>query len=353
MSDVLDQAEVDALLAAVESGSLGVASPEPAGGSSRSAGPSAQLEPVLYTYSANIEEQDVRNYDFKRPERVSKDQMRSLEALHETFARSMGASLSGFLRTIVECRVATIEQLTYSEFIHALPNPTCFNLLEAAPLEGQLCLELSPLIIYPIMDRLLGGSNAELYIPQRPLTAIELRLVRRITDRALACLTESWADVAQVNFTLEDTESNPQLVQIVAPNEVVVVIGFEIKMGARAGTMSLCIPFNVIEPVIGRLTAQNWFVYSRRTHREDQTKKIVGSLRHAKVELQCYLTETRITVSDLMHLRPGDIIQTEKLSGDELILRIEGKNKFAGRIGQYRGNRAFQITRNAESDERL
>jgi flagellar motor switch protein FliM len=127
---------------------------------------------------------DVQVYDFKRPERVSKDQMRRLEALHEGFGRNFGAALSGYLRTIIEVSVAHIEQLTYSEFIHSLPNPTCFNLLKAEQLEGQLCLEISPLIIYPIIDRLLGGSNADLFIPQRPLTQIEQRLVQRITDRA-------------------------------------------------------------------------------------------------------------------------------------------------------------------------
>ena len=107
---------------------------------------------------------DVQTYDFKRPERVSKDQMRALEALHEGFGRNLGAALSGYLRTIIEVSVAHIEQLTYSEFIHSLPNPTCFNLLKAEQLDGQLCLEISPLIIYPIIDRLLGGSSSDLFI---------------------------------------------------------------------------------------------------------------------------------------------------------------------------------------------
>ena len=195
-----------------------------------------------------------------------------LEAIHEGFARNFGASLSGFLRTIVEVRVATIEQLTYSEFIHSLPNPTCFNLLNAEPLEGQLCLEISPLIIYPIIDRLLGGSNADLFIPQRPLTAIEWRLVKQITDRAVTNLTEVWSNLVDVKFELAETESNPHLVQIVAPNEVVVVIGFELKMGTRAGTMTLCLPFNVIEPVMGKLATQSWLAYQRKAASDKQPR---------------------------------------------------------------------------------
>ncbi len=346
MSDILEQSEIDALLAAVDTGELG--GEEPGGPA-----PAPADESGIYTYSAATQIHEVRDYDFRRPERVSKDQMRSLESLHESFARNLGASLSGFLRTIIECRVATIEQLTYSEFIHALPNPTCFNLVQAPPLEGQICLELSPLIVYPIIDRLLGGSNAELFIPQRPLTSIELRLAKRIIDRALDSLNEAWTDLAKVQFELVGTESDPQLVQIVAPNEVVVVIGFEIKMGARAGTMSLCIPFNVIEPVIAKLGSQSWYAYTRRGQREDQSHKISSSLQHARVLLQCYLAETQITISDLVTLQVGDIIRTNKSHEASLILRIEGKNKFAGKIGQSRGMRALKIERPAEPSERL
>src|SRR6185437_5726360 len=167
LPDVLDQSEVDALLAAVDTGQV----QQDASSSSDTANTAGSRA-------------DVSLYDFKRPERVSKDQMRALEALHEGFGRNFGAALSGYLRTIIEVSVAHIEQLTYSEFIHSLPNPTCFNLLKPEQLDGQMCLEISPLIIYPIIDRLLGGSNADLFIPQRPLTQIEQRLVQRITDRA-------------------------------------------------------------------------------------------------------------------------------------------------------------------------
>ncbi|MCP4245943.1 MAG: flagellar motor switch protein FliM [bacterium] len=333
MADVLDQSEVDALLAAVDSGDL-----DDVAGQSQLAAAHGK---------------DVCTYDFKRPERVSKDQMRSLEAIHEGFARNLGASLSGFLRTIVEVRVATTEQLTYSEFIHSLPNPTNFNLLKCEPLEGQLCLEISPLIIYPIVDRLLGGSSAELFIPQRPLTMIELRLIRRITDRALACLTEVWSGMVPVTFTLGEVESNPHLVQIVAPNEVVVVIGFEIKMGARAGTMSLCVPFNVIEPVMGKLAAQGWAAYQRRSAQEDRAGDIGQTLGGAQIQLTAYLAETSITVRDLLTLQPGDIIQTAKAANTPIVVQTEGRNRFLGRIGRHKDNRAVKVVGPAIDDDKL
>ncbi len=334
MADVLDQSEVDALLAAVATGGV----------------ESAQ---EVVTQRAHQVVKDVHTYDFKRPERVSKEQMRALEGIHETFARNFGASLSGYLRTIVEVRVATAEQLTYSEFIHSLPNPTNFNLLGAVPLEGQMCLEVSPLIIYPIIDRLLGGSNSELFIPQRPLTMIEQRLVGRITDRALQTLTESWSELVEVTFSINEVESNPHLVQIVAPNEVVVVIGFEIKMGGRAGTMSLCIPFNVIEPVIGKLLSQGWLAYQRRAQAEDRGTDLASAIGATHVNVVGYLAETTITVDDLLTLRPGDILQTTKAPTDEIILQVEGENKFAAHLGRHKENLAAKITRQAEVEEPL
>jgi len=334
VADVLDQSEVDALLAAVEAGE--VDGPPTVAGK-----PYAEVN------------QEVHSYDFKRPERVSKEQMRALESIHQGFARNFGAALSGFLRTIVEVRVATTEQLTYSEFIYSLPNPTNFNLLTAEPLEGQVCLELSPLIIYPIMDRLLGGSKSEMFIPQRPLTMIEQRLVGRITTRALAALTEAWADLVEVEFKITEVESNPHLVQIVAPNEIVIVLGFEIKMGGRAGTMSLCIPFNVIEPVIDKLVTQGWLAYQRRSRAEDKSDAIARGLGATHVDVAGFLAETTMTVRELLTLQTGDIIQTTKPTTGPIILQVGGENKFAGSLGRHKDNVAIKITRRAEVEESL
>ncbi len=333
MADVLDQSEVDALLSAVDAGSDAPSTPQPAAVVGRT--------------------HDVSTYDFKRPERVSKDQMRALEGIHEGFARNFGASLSGFLRTIIEVRVASAEQLTYSEFIHSLPNPTNFNLLNVEPLEGQMCLELSPLIIYPIIDRLLGGSSAETFIPQRPLTMIELRLVRRITDRALENLSEVWSNLVEVNFSIAEVENNPHLVQIVAPNEVVVVIGFEIRMGQRSGTMSFCIPFNVIEPIMGKLATQGWLAYKRRSSAESRKEELSTQLTQTRVELRALLGETDITVQELVNLQPGDIIQTGKPVTGNLLMQIAGEPKFACKLGRYNDSRAVQVVREALPDERF
>ncbi|HZZ43774.1 MAG TPA: flagellar motor switch protein FliM [Tepidisphaeraceae bacterium] len=340
MADVLDQSEVDALLAAVDAGTM---AQEP--------GVSSPAASMSHSSGGQYQRPDAQTYDFKRPERVSKDQMRALEALHEGFGRNFGAALSGYLRTIIEVSVAHIEQLTYSEFIHSLPNPTCFNLLKAEQLEGQLCLEISPLIIYPIIDRLLGGSNADLFIPQRPLTQIEQRLVQRITDRATHFLSEAWSNLTPVTFKVDDFESNPQLVQIVPPNETVVVIGFELKMGNRAGTMSLCIPYNVIEPIMGVLAAQNWFSYQRKGGQDDQSRKLKNNVHNAPVEVRAFLAQTSITMSDLLSLQVGDIITTQKEAGKDVLIQVEGKNKFLAQLGQFRGTKSIRITRKCQQTQ--
>jgi flagellar motor switch protein FliM len=338
MADVLDQAEVDALLAAADTSDV------------------QEEERAALIFSRgrrDLENVEIRQYDFKRPERVSKDQMRALQTLHETFARNFGAALSGFLRTIVEVKIATCEQMTYGEFISGLPNPTSFNLIEADGFDGQMCLEISPLIIYPIIDRLLGGTTQDLFIPQRPMTPIETRLIGNVTKRGLDALAEAWQGVRALNFSVSATESNPQLVQIVPPNEVVVVIGLELKMSNRAGTMNLCIPFNVIEPVMEELSAQSWFSNTKNNRLGALKDRIGRRLGAAATSVNAVLAETTITVRDLREMQVGDLIVTEKPATRPVTLCVEGERMFLAHLGQYKGKRALRIIRPYQPGDRV
>ncbi len=338
MSDVLDQSEVDALLAAVDTGEV----------------EEEEASTQIFTRrNADLENVEIRSYDFKRPERVSKDQMRALQTLHESFARNFGASLSGFLRTIVEIKVANCEQMTYGEFISGLPNPTSFNLITGDGLEGQMCLEISPLIIYPIIDRLLGGTNHDLFIPQRPVTPIESRLIGNVTKRGLEALSEAWEGVRKLTFEISASESNPQLVQIVPPNEVVVVVGLELKMSNRAGTMNLCIPYNVIEPVMEELSAQSWFAPTRNAKSEDLERRLTRQLGRAPMSVGGILAETTISVRDLLTLSEGDLLLTEKRADQPVVLTVEGEKKFLAELGAFRGARALRVVRACRSDDRV
>ena len=286
---------------------------------------------------------EIRSYDFKRPERISKDQMRSLQTLHEAFARNFGASLSGFLRTIVEVRVEQAEQMTYSEFLSSLANPTCFSLVNGEPLDGQFCLEISPLIIYPILDRLMGGNTKDLFVPQRPMTMIEMRLVRKILERGMQPLNDAWAAIDDFGFELGEMETNPQLVQIVPPNEVVVVIGFEVRMGGRAGTMKLCLPYNVIEPVTEDFNSQNWFVNTREESEGTVRSMIEQGLSEAALDVEVTLARTSITFDELRQLQVGDLITTQKPAKEPVVVSIGGSPKFTGSLGHHRGSCAVRI----------
>src|SRR5437773_1423870 len=229
--EVLSQSEVESLLSAMEShtarvGEAALAAPPPPSGR-----PARAREKVT-------------PYDFKRPERVGKEQMRALQSLHEGFGRNFGASLSALLRSIVEVKLTSVDQLTYGEFVFSLENPTCFNLLRAEPLECNLILDINPSILYPIISRLLGGGKDAGPISRRPLTERALGLVGRITGLFLQELKHAWEGVLPLKLHVERVESNPQLVQIVPPNEVVVLISFELTLGELRGMINLCIPFN-------------------------------------------------------------------------------------------------------------
>lgn len=325
---MLDQSEVDALLSAVDTGEIQEAAP---------------TNQIFSRSGKDPDSLEVRGYDFKRPERVAKDQMLALQTLHEAFARNFGASLSGFMRTIVEVRVATCEQMTYGEFIGALPNPTSFNLVQSDALEGQMCLEISPLIIYPIIDRLLGGTNQDLFIPQRPMTPIEQRLISNVMTRGLSSLGEAWESVRPMKFSVVAQESNPQLVQIVPPNEVVMVIGLELRMGTRAGTMNLCIPYNVIEPVMAELSSQSWFAVSRTDASKAVTARIERNLDQAGLSVTAVLAETTITLRDLVEMQPGDVIVTEQNNRVPATIMVAGEPKYQAQVGQHRGKRAVRV----------
>ncbi len=338
MNDVLDQSDIDALLGAVSEGEVEEAPEE---------------VQIFSRFRKDLDSVEIKDYDFKRPERISKDQMMALKTLHEAFARNFGASLSGFMRTIVEVRVAHAEQMTYSEFIASLPNPTSFNLVTAPQLEGQMCLEMSPLIIYPMIDRLLGGSNQDLFIPQRPMTLIEIRLIQTILVRAMTALDEAWESVKELNFELGEMESNPHIVQIVPPNEVVVVLGFEIKMTNRAGTMSLCVPFNVIEPVIDDLSSQSWFLSGKLVGEQESRSMIEHRLVDARLEVTGILARTSMTMDDLRRLEVGDLILTEKPAKTPVVLSVKGIPKYLAHIGQHKGMRSLKIARPVALADRL
>jgi flagellar motor switch protein FliM len=338
--DVLSQAEVENLLTAMDSATGGPTA-EAVASRERSAGATSRPR------------EKITPYDFKRPERVGKEQMRALQTLHEGFGRNFGAALSALLRSIVDVKLTSVDQLTYSEFVFSLENPTCFNLIRALPLEGNLILDINPSILYPIIDRLLGGGNEVGPMSRRPLTEIELRLVSRITRLFLDEMQHAWENVVKLDLSVERVESNPQLAQIVPPNEVVVLISFELTLSDVRGMINLCIPFNSIERISGDLTANSWATYGRKPSTPESIEVISRQLSGSLVEVVAQLAKTKINTGDLIGLRVGDIITTEKDVNCPISVTVEGHEKFQAHTGAYKGRKAIRIEETIEQPVKI
>jgi flagellar motor switch protein FliM len=327
-NDVLSQAEVESLINVMAAG--------------KEAGTTAPAPPDV-ALSAMKPRDKITPYDFKRPERVGKEQMRALQTLHEGFGRNFAAGLSAMLRSMVEVKLTSVDQLTYSEFIFSLENPTCFNLLKAEPLEGNLILDINPSILYPIIDRLLGGGREAPLLARRPLTEIELRIVARITGLFLEELRRAWENVLDLRLEVVRVEHNPQLVQIVPPNEVVVVISFEVALGEIRGMVNVCIPYNAIERIGGKLSANSWVSWARKASTAQSVQQIGQTLRGSAVSLSVRLASARVSTGELIGLRVGDIITTEKDMRRPLLVSVEGVPKFRARPGVLKGHKAIRI----------
>lgn len=339
--EVLTQAEIENLLASIGKGNRATATAgATAGPAASSVSPHA---PASAGSSGHRTREKVIPYDFKRPERVGKEQMRSLQTLHEGFSRNFAAGLSALLRCMVEVKLTSVDQLTYSEFVFSLDNPTCFNLIKVEPLEGHFILDIHPAVLYPMIDRLLGGGREPTPLTRRPLSEIERRLVGRITGLFLEELRKAWENVLPLQMAVSRVESNPQLIQIVPPNEVIVLVSFELALGEVRGMANLCIPYNSIERISNKLSANSWASYGKRQTTPDAAERIGRLLRVSSVQLVVELAKAKMTTGDLIGLRVGDIITTQKDIHAPLIVKVEGVPKFLARPGIFKGHKAICI----------
>ncbi len=327
--DVLSRNDVESLLRSLDGGASPTAPDSSIAAKADSKKPASKVR--------------VLAYDFKRPERVGKEQMRALQSLHDGFSRNIGASLSAVLRSIVEVRLISVDQLTYSEFVHSLEIPTCFNLLKPMPLDGNWVLDISPSLLYPIIDRMLGGNIGADSSLKRPLSEIELRLAARISNVFLRELEVAWSNVVELKIEVERVESNPQLVQIVPPNEVVIMVSFELALGAIRGMANLCIPFNTIERVGSKLTSNSWVGYGSIKANSETTGRLMSRLDGSMADVIVTLARSTIKSADLFDLEVGDIISTEKDVSHPLEVEIANRTKFHASPGSFKGRKAIQI----------
>ncbi|MGE0200535.1 MAG: flagellar motor switch protein FliM [Candidatus Melainabacteria bacterium] len=301
----------------------------------------------------HVEKRNYKLYNFRRPDKFSKDHLRALQTIHESFARQFGLILTAYLRMNVEIDVVSVDQLTYDEFVRSMPSPMTVGIMELDPLPGQVLMGVGYEAISCIIDRMLGGpGNPE---PKaRELTDIEQSLVRRVLDRAINCLEESWRSMMNINAALVGMEESYALIQVATPGEIVSLITFEINLGNKnSGLISLCIPYPVLEGVIGQLSAQH--IFHRQTSRSgnEEQETILTKLHFAKTPLQVLLGGTTINVQDLLMLNVGDVIRLDRLAADNLLVCVNQKPKFFCRPGTLKDKLAVYIVDDVDNVEAL
>jgi flagellar motor switch protein FliM len=317
--DVLSQNEIDALLAALDSGEMDA----------------EDLKKEEITRKVSL-------YDFKRAVRFSKDHIRSLTRIHENFARYLTTYFSAQLRTFVQINVVQVEQLPYDEFIRSIPKMTILNIFEAEPLEGRMVLEVHPNVAYAMLDRMLGGQGIA---PSKinNLTEIETIIMERIFSRTFESLQEAWRTIIDISPRLEALETNPQFMQIVSPNETIALISFSTKIGDTTGMINLCIPHVVIEPIMSRLSVHHWFVSQKKARAPEEVEILEQRVNKAKLPIVAELGESTLTIKEFLGLNIGDVISLNKSVDDGLKIKVGDKLKFIGSPGSVKGRLAVQV----------
>jgi len=351
--EVLGQDEIDSLLGALsDEEEVDVsAEPEPAAAQpaeTASAGGGAPADSKQDKFAGR----DIKEYNFKRPDKFSKDQIRTLQMIHESFARTTTTDLSAQLRSLASLTVASVDQLSYEEFMKVVPSPTTLGIIDMDPLDGKAIFEMDPVLVFEIVDRLFGGGEGTRQPDiDRELTDIEHSVIERIYMSILNNLRESWEDVLDLHPRLEQIESNPQFVQIIPPNDMVVLITFDTKIGDTEGMTNFCIPYVILGPVINKLSATFWYGSSAHELSDSQVKMLEGKIDYVQVPVSVEIGRTEIEVQDFVNLQEGDVIKLDTGMEEPFTFNINGKPKYNCKPG-YRGKKlAVQIIEPKTEDE--
>ncbi len=322
MTEVLSQDEIDQLLTAISSGDSDT----------------DDFKPVSDTRKIKI-------YDFKRPDKFSKEQLRTVSNMHETFARLTTTSLSAQLRSLVHVHVASVDQLTYEEFIRSIPTPTTLAVVNMDPLKGNAVLEIDPAITFCMIDRLFGGRGVTATNKNRDLTDIEQSVMEGIIVRILANMRGAWTQVIDLRPRLGQIETNPQFAQIVPPSEMVVLITLETKVGDEEGMMNFCIPYLTIEPIISKLSSQFWFSSVRRSSTTQYLGTLKEKLASVDMEVVAEVGSINLPVRDVLALKVGDVVRLSNTKvGEPFTLSVGNKKKFYCQPGIVGKKMAVQVT---------
>lgn len=319
MPDVLSQDEIDNLLKALSSGELDV-------------------EEMKGT-----DEKQVKNYDFARPSKFSKEHLRTLEIIFEHFGRLLATNLPAFLRKSVNVDIVNSEVVIYSEFSNALSNPVLLGVVSMKPLAGNMVMEMASNLGFAIVDRLLGGTGTALD-KERDFSEIELTIIERIFSICVNLLKEPWENVIKVTPRLERIETNSQFAQIISPTETIAIITINLKIGDVEGLMNVCLPYTLLEPVMDKLNTKFWFSNMQEKDPTMYGEVIENVISKTKVPIKAILGESKVNVSDFVNLQIGDIIKIDKKVDQELDVYVGNIKKFNALPGYFEDKYAVRIT---------
>ena len=319
MGDTLSQEEIDNLLKAFNDGDLNADD------------------------FSDTKEKQVKNYDFARPSKFSKDHLRTLEIIFENYGRLLSTNLPAYLRKNVQVEVVNAEANTYSEFANALSNPVILGVVNFAPLEGNIIIELSANLGFTIVDRMLGGGGAPLE-RNRDFTEIELIILERVLEVCTNLLVDPWESVVSIEPRLERIETNSQFAQFISPGEMTAIITMSVKIGSVEGLMNICIPYSCVEPVIDKLNTKYWYSSMTESDSGAYQEVIEDIIDYAKIPVKAMLGRSTISVNDYINIQIGDIIKLDTKVNDELEVYVGNIKKFTALPGATSDSYAVRVT---------
>ena len=325
MGDILSQEEIDALLSATEGDEGGG---EDDGGASLDEAASQRI---------------ITSYDFKHPARVNKDQLRTLENLHDNFARLLSSTFSGAMRAVVDVDTAFVDQTTYAEFIMSLSNPSCSYQFTLGPTNGQAIIDFAMPVVFAFVDRMFGGKGSSQGVDARQLTPIEIQVINKIVKRVIEDLEATWEAILRVEISDIELEVNPEFMQITAASEIVILLAFEVNSSNASGLVSLCYPFFTLESILPRLGQQN-YVRQYRGSKDELVRKNQERLKKTFVPLRAELARGEVAFEDIEGLQVGDVLRLDTEASESTVIYVEEEPKFIGQPGRVGRKNAVQIT---------
>ncbi len=326
MSEVLSQKEIDRVLSGINSGEI-----------------------KEDNISEALAHKEVYEYDFRRPTRVSKDQLKIVRTLHENFAETFGFFLTSRLQTMATVDMLAIDQLRYSEYVLSIANPCVVYIFDIEQTEGKAVIEMTPDLVFMIVERLLGGGGGKPTEP-RAITAIEQRIVAPIIEKALANLSASWKPVQELDFKIVGFENNSDFFQIAPAGEIVIVISFEIKIGEETFLMNICYPSFALEDVIAKLSVQLYNTNVSNKKKDKAFYKLNKQLQNTSMEIKAELGKAQLSIKELTELEEGDILYVNNSIDAEIPIYVQNRLKYYGRPGTIDGRLAVKISREMEKE---